>query len=104
PLKDLDPAQPNEAYFEHVDYIINKAESLGLYIGLLPSWGDKVFTDTWGTGPEILTTQNAPIFGEFLGKRYKDKPIIWIIGGDRNPREGSQDVAIWRALAKGVEK
>ncbi len=25
PLYDLDPARPNEAYFEHVDYIINRA-------------------------------------------------------------------------------
>lgn len=38
PLIDLDPTQPNEAYFEHVDFIVNKAEQLGLFIGMLPTF------------------------------------------------------------------
>src|SRR5438874_1468575 len=33
PLIDDDPAKPNEAYFQHVDWIVNKAEELGLFIG-----------------------------------------------------------------------
>jgi hypothetical protein len=101
PLQDLDPTKPNDAYFQHVDYIVNKATELGIYIGMLPTWGDKVFKDRWGEGPEIFNTQNARIFGEYVGRRYKGKPIIWIMGGDRNPRNDS-DVAIWRALAEGV--
>ena len=39
PLIDNDPAKINEAYFEHVDFILNEAEKLGLYVGLLPTWG-----------------------------------------------------------------
>src|SRR5690606_2833099 len=54
PLHDNDPARPNEAYFKHVDYIINKANKLGMYIGLLPTWGDK-FNKSWGVGPEVFT-------------------------------------------------
>lgn len=41
PLINNDPTRPNEKYFEHVDYIVNKANSLGIYVGLLPTWGDK---------------------------------------------------------------
>src|SRR5688572_30626223 len=41
PLEGNDPARPNAAYFEHVDWIVNRAESLGLTIGMLPTWGDK---------------------------------------------------------------
>lgn len=41
PLKDNDPLQPVPAYWEHVDFIVKKANSLGLYIGFLPTWGDK---------------------------------------------------------------
>ncbi|MBD0277468.1 MAG: DUF4038 domain-containing protein, partial [Flavisolibacter sp.] len=59
PLENDDPTKPREAYFQHVDFIINRAAELGLYIGLLPTWGDKVFKDRWGTGPEIFTTDNA---------------------------------------------
>src|SRR6187399_749449 len=45
PLVDLDPAKPavkdgpDNDYWDHVDYIVNKAESLGLFIGFLPTWG-----------------------------------------------------------------
>jgi hypothetical protein len=101
PLKNNDPTQPNEDYFKHVDYIVNKAGELGLYIGMLPTWGDKIFKNTWGTGPEIFTPQNARVYGEYIGKRYANKPIIWVLGGDRNPRNDA-DIAIWRAMAEGI--
>lgn len=102
PLENDDPTKPREAYFQHVDYIINKAAGLGLYIGLLPTWGDKIYKDNWGQGPEIFTTENAKIYGRWLGNRYKNKKnIIWILGGDRNPRN-ENDVAIWRSMASGI--
>lgn len=103
PLKNNDPTQPNENYFKHVDYIIKKADSLGLYIALLPTWGDKVFKAKWGAGPEIFTPKNARNFGKWMGTRYKDYDnIIWIIGGDRNPRPDSDDVQIWNEMAEGI--
>lgn len=102
PLENDDPTKPREAYFQHVDFIIRKAEELGLHIGLLPTWGDKVFKNTWGKGPEIFTVDNAKVYGRWIGNRYKDqKNIIWILGGDRNPRN-EQDVAIWRSMAAGI--
>src|SRR5436190_1180208 len=64
PLENDDPSKPREAYFQHVDYIINKAAELGLYIGLLPSWGDKIQKGTWGAGPEIFNVDNAKTYGK----------------------------------------
>src|SRR6185437_1850460 len=102
PLINDDPAKPNEAYFRQVDYIIDKADSFHLNIALLPTWGDKIFKDKWGAGPEIFNARNALDYGRWIGNRYKDKTnIIWILGGDRNPRNDS-DVAIWSAMAKGI--
>ncbi|MDA0196730.1 MAG: glycoside hydrolase family 140 protein [Bacteroidetes bacterium] len=102
PLEDDDPTKPREAYFQHVDYIINKADQLGLHIGLLPTWGDKVFKNRWGMGPEIFNKDNAFTYGKWIGNRYKNKKnIIWILGGDRNPR-GNEDVEIWRSMARGI--
>ncbi len=104
PLENNDPTKPREAYFRHVDYIVKKAADLGLYIGFLPTWGDKIFKDRWGKGPEIFNPENARWYGRWLGNRYKAaKNIIWITGGDRNPRH-EQDVAVWRALAAGIEE
>jgi hypothetical protein len=102
PLKDNDPTRPNEAYFADVDWIVNQAADLGLVIGMLPTWGDK-WNKKWGEGPEIFTPENAAIYGEFLGRRYRDKPIIWILGGDR-PVENERHYAILRALAAGLKK
>lgn len=104
PLLNNDPTTPNEAYFRHVDYIVDKAAENGLVIGLLPTWGDKIFKDKWGMGPEIFNPQNARIYGHWIGDRYKNRQnIIWILGGDRTPRDGSQDLTVWRAMAEGIE-
>ena len=37
PFIDMDPSRPNEAYFAHVDWIVNRAESYGLFVGMLPT-------------------------------------------------------------------
>jgi len=102
PLNEQDPAQPNEAYFEHVDYIVDRADSLGLIIGMLPTWGSY-----WGNPDQrIFTVENARQFGEYLGARYKDQPIIWILGGDHNidtPEEYELIEAMAEGLATGDE-
>ncbi|MBN1672316.1 MAG: glycoside hydrolase family 140 protein [Kiritimatiellae bacterium] len=100
PFRRNDPTQPDERYFEHVDFIVDRAASLGLYTGLLPTWGDKV-SKYWGEGPEIFNPKNARVYGEFLGRRYRDKPVVWISGGDRDPR-GYEPT--WIALARGLRK
>src|SRR5688500_12814868 len=102
PLAGNDPTKPNEDYFKHVDWIVNKAEELGLTIGMLPTWGDK-WNKKWGVGPEIFNPDNARAYGAWLGKRYQDKPIIWIVGGDR-PVENDQHKEITRAMAKGLRE
>jgi len=102
PLIDDNPTQPNEAYFAHIDAVIEIAASLGLYIGMLPTWGDK-WNKKWGVGPEIFTPENARSYGIFLGRRYADQPIIWILGGDR-PIESEDHRAIIRAMAEGLRE
>jgi hypothetical protein len=104
PLIDNDPTKPNEKYFEHVDYVIDKAASYNLSIAMLPTWGDKVFANKWGKGPEIFNPSNAAVYGAWLAKRYRDKKnIIWVLGGDRNPRD-ENDIAIWRAMGSAIMK
>ena len=109
PLVDNDPTKPdvkdgaNNDYWDHVDYIVKKADSLGLYIGFLPTWGDK-WNKKWGVGPEVFTPQNAQTYGEWIGRRYKDAPnIIWILGGDR-PIENDTQKEIIRVMAQALHK
>lgn len=105
PLVDNDPTRPNEAYFNHVDFIVDKAAQYGLVVAFLPTWGDKVFKNTWGQGPEVFNPTNAKVYGRYLGNRYKNREnIVWVLGGDRQPRDGSSDVDIWRAMAAGIQE
>ena len=95
-----DPTRLNEAYFRHVDWIVARANGLGLVIGMLPTWGDKV-GETHGDGPQVFTQENARVYGESLGHRYRECDLIWIIGGDRLV-DDRQKRDIWRALAEGL--
>jgi len=103
PLLDNNPVMLNEEYFKLVDYVVEKAAKLDMYIGLLPSWGDK-FNKRWGVGPEIFTIENARKYGELIAGRYVTADnIIWILGGDRIP-ESDNHYAIVRAMAQGIRK
>ena len=101
PLFDNDPARPNPAYFEIVDFAVDYAAQKGLFIGMLPTWGDKV-NKSWGIGPEIFTPDNAFVYGQFLGNRYKNAPVLWINGGDREVKTPEQ-AEIWRQIARGLQ-
>ena len=103
PLFDDDPLKPNETYFCYIDEVIRLAAQKGLYIGLLPTWGDKLQLLGHGIGPVIFTPENAYLYGKWIGSRYKDSPnIIWINGGDREG--GGNNYSIWDALAKGIKE
>jgi hypothetical protein len=101
PLIDNDPLKPNEAYFTHVDWVIKKAQEKGIFIGLLPTWGDKV-DKRWGAGPVIFNRENAYKYGQWIAGRYKNYPnIIWINGGDRDG--GGDNKPIWDAIGEGIK-
>lgn len=108
PLVNNDPTRPDikdgpdNDYWDHVDYIVNKANSLGMYIGFLPTWGDK-WNKKWGVGGLQFTPETAAAYGEWIGKRYREKGIIWILGGDR-PVENDEHRAIIRAMARGLRQ
>lgn len=108
PLVDLDPTTPAvkdgpaNDYWDHVDYIVDKANALGLHIGFLPTWG-RFWRDTGNNRKPLFTAANAEVYGEWLGRRYKDKSIIWILGGDRDIATEEQKEII-RAMARGLHK
>ncbi len=99
-----DPAKPDTdgdyCYWKHIDFAIQTAAKYGLFLTLLPTWGDK-FHLLWGKGPVIFTEANAYIYGKWLGTRYASYDnIIWMLGGDR-PLE-SEHRRMMDAMAKGI--
>src|SRR2546425_7309497 len=96
PLLDRDPTRPNEEFFQNMDYVVNRANELGLVMGLVTAKSWHV-TDH----PEkVFDEKNAYVFGKFLGARYKNNAVIWFPGGDSAP--GKYE-AVWVAMAKGLK-
>ena len=90
---DGDVSKPNEAFFaEQVDFAVAKAAELGLTLALHPVWAD-------GATDKLITVDNAEGYGRFLGERYSDANIIWVLGGDESADGREQ---LWRNLARGL--
>jgi hypothetical protein len=100
PLVERDPERINEAYFKHVDYVVQKAAELGLTMGILPGWGRDWKTDS---DQKKFNRTNAKTYGRFLGTRYRDQPVIWILGGDNNPTNPTERQII-EAMATGLRE
>ncbi len=98
-LVDGDPARPNEAFFENVDYIVSRANELGLVMGIVTNSGEHVRKG--GLDEQVLTESNASAFGRFLGSRYRQNAVVWFLGGDRSPA-GYE--AVWAAIAGGLKE
>jgi hypothetical protein len=103
PLVDDDPSRPDvrdgpdNDYWDDVDFMIDYANSKGLYVALWAAWGSMVYD-----GPEVLGESNARAYGEFLGERYGAKDVIFVLGGDRPSNTGGNTPEVWSELAAGI--
>ena len=99
-LVDGDPAKPflnggKDSYWDHIDWVIERAGERGIYVGLVASWGSLVKSGKLNEG-------NAAAYGAFLAQRYKSKRnVVWIMGGDIN---GSDKPAVWNLLADTIKR
>lgn len=120
PFDNQDPSRPNETYFDRVVEIVEEAGREGLYVGLLPTWGDKL-TAPWGAGPRLFTRNNLDVargYARYLARKLRGHSnVIWVLGGDRPARLLNEAEAarrwgfapdedwtpIWRAFAEGLK-
>lgn len=105
PLIDNDPRKPNPAYFDRIVEIVDEAAANGLYVALVPIWGDKL-TAPWGTGPRLFRNDNLPdarFFAHYVADRLKDRTnVVWILGGDRPVRLKGMNNDSLQAMAKSA--
>jgi len=95
-----DFSTPNEAYFRHVDRILEEADAKGILVMLAPAYlgfegGDE------GWYQEMVANGETSLrdYGRYLGARYKDRPnILWVNGGDYRPSSN----ALVNAVALGI--
>jgi hypothetical protein len=97
PFVDGDPGRVNEAYFKNVDAIVDKCTQRGLYLAILPFWTKNNINGQMATTVENPEKMKA--YCAFLTKRYADKNIFWVLGGDA---PGTNIVKLIDAQAEGL--
>lgn len=78
---------PNEAYFQHVDFVIHEAAKRDMIILLCPLYlGYNCGYQGWCTDVKRASLSDMRTWGQYIGDRYKKYDnIIWCIGGDTDP-------------------
>ena len=107
PFSSLEPVTLNEAYWRHVDAIIDAARARNLTVALATMWG----RDADSLFPNSL--ENNERYGALLGRRYRDRDnLIWLVTGEYEKieddwREDSdisdEQRTLLRAIARGLE-
>jgi hypothetical protein len=92
---------PKEAYFAHVDYIVQSAATKGIVILLSPLYlGYICGSDGWCPEVQAATTSQLMAWGQYVGNRYKNYDnIVWVIGGDTDPTPVKSKV---QAMVNGI--
>lgn len=94
---------PNEAYFRHTDWVLERAAQMGFHVLVFPAW-----RYYWREMPQIttykpiLTPANARRYAEFVGRRYRNRAnVLWGLGGDMLPND-ELEAAIMAAFPPGL--
>ncbi|MBL8549782.1 MAG: DUF4038 domain-containing protein [Hyphomonadaceae bacterium] len=82
-------ATPNEAYFQHADYVLQQAASRGFLIFLCAAWCGALTLD-WYPLMQQAGAATLKEYGRYIGNRYRSlNNIIWMHGGDTYPPDKS---------------
>lgn len=82
-----------EAYWQHIDYVINAAEARGIVSFVTPAYtGYGSGSDGWLADYSGASNATLHAYGAALASRYAGKPIVWVMGGDdANDAEAAGD-------------
>lgn len=91
-----DPARTGEYdYWDHLDWVVERAAAHGIYLALVPAWGDLAME-------RQLNEKNVESYGRFMAERYGKAPnVIWLNGGDTRSEMRN---AVWDALGTTIKK
>jgi hypothetical protein len=94
-----DLTTPNEAYFAHVDRILNLAAQYGLLVLF-----DPIETGGWLNTILDNGTNRCRAYGQYLGNRYKNfDNILWMSGNDYTEWNSTNLDFVVRAVALGIQ-
>jgi hypothetical protein len=86
----LTPAN-GHTYWDHLDWVIDRAAEKGLYMALVPAWGSLAKSGA-------LNEANVAAYSRFLAERYRSRSnIFWLTGGDIL---ADRNLEVWRTMGR----
>ncbi|GAB3996828.1 glycoside hydrolase family 140 protein [Spirosoma daeguense] len=82
-------------FWDHVDFVVDKAAEKGIYMALVPLWGNNVKS-------KRVNQERAKAYADFIANRYKNRPnIIWLDGGDI---KGNDSLEVWKTIGNTINQ
>jgi hypothetical protein len=110
-LKPGDFASPNDAYFDRLAWLINRADEKGMLVLLIAAdlgWVTlnkpefNIHDGMWHAQYQANGAEKCYQYGRYLGQHFKRfNNILWLLGGDRDPGDVRPEVL---AMARGLEE
>ena len=90
-----DPVKAGEYdYWDHLDWVVERAAAHGIYVAMVPAWGDLAME-------RQLNEKNVESYGRFMAERYgKAANVIWLNGGDTR---SEMRAAVWDKLGTTIK-
>jgi hypothetical protein len=95
PYLDDDMARPNPLYFDHIERLLDQVEAHGMYAAVVPFW----LAGLPEPGKDEVEKHEA--YARYLGARFGDRPLFWLLGADRAPGGWAEVI---RAFAAALEQ
>jgi len=93
---------PNEGYFAHVDWVLQRAADRGFLVLLVPAYlGYDGGNEGWYQEMTANGADKLRQYGRYLGQRYQRySNVLWTYGGDFNPPNRT----LVEAMANGIRE
>jgi hypothetical protein len=97
-----DFSTPNERYFQHADWVLERAAAKNVLVLLTPDYlGYDGQDEGWWKELSKLGPEKLRAWGRYVGERYaRFNNILWVNGGDYS----APDRSIVRAVAEGLRE
>ena len=98
---DGDFSRPNEAYFAHAEWVLQRAQEEGFLVLLTPAYvGYRDSGEGWYAQMEVAGPDVLEGYGRYVAERFAGLDnIVWVQAGDDNP----PDASLVDAIAEGIE-
>jgi hypothetical protein len=100
-----DFSEPNDAYFDHADWVIDLAAQKGMFVVLTPAYlGFQCGSQGWCQQMLDQSVSAMREYGRYLGNRFAGRPnVLWVHGGDASAADYGLLEHV-TAIAEGIEE